>query len=479
MVGCGAIICGSRSDDVSDLSTLPFRVVTAVWTSGEDPTAVWRVLGDLIARWDALPAQGHDLGVWFAARGPERVWGGEAAMAHRLLQRLGDAGAMDIGVAVAPGRLLSWVLAHQSRRGSEPVLLGDDDAVEVHRRLPVTVLCQPGSPAGLHADLVGRLARLGLRSLGDLAAVPLAHLVGRFGEPGHRAHRWASGVEPPAGGVAPSVEISVQQEFSPPAEHAEAVVFAGRRLAEELDRRLVRRGEVVTAVGIHLHTDHGEHRERVWSHVDGLRPAAMVDRLRWQLQGWHAGPVVLLRLVVVEVDGERSRQSGWWGGEAHGDDRAGRAVARVVGLLGSDAVGQLVWRGGRDPVECYERLPVSSDRMRQASPSGVAPWPGGLPSPSPARVWRQPAAVDLCDARGRTVIVSARGELSAPPGRLVAADGTTREVVAWAGPWPLEERWWQPGEHRRQARLQIVTDDGEALLVFRQQQRWWLRASYR
>jgi protein ImuB len=69
--------------------------------------------------------------------------------------------------------------------------------------------------------------------------------------------------------------------------------------------------------------------------------------------------------------------------------------------------------------------------------------------------------------------------LSAEPASVGTADTVLREVVAWAGPWPLEERWWRPMEHRRQARLQLVTADGSALLVHLQHQLWWLRAEYR
>jgi protein ImuB len=461
----------------------PPRVITVVWTAVADSTAVWEVIDGLVARWDLLPAQGADVGVWFAARGPCRLWGGEVPFIDQLVQRLTATGVTELGVAVAPGRLLSWALAHEGRRRHEPLLLCDDRAAEVRACLGVAVLCRPGSPAGLPVDLVDRLKRLGLGRLGDVIAIRRADLIGRFGEPGLLLHRWASGDEPPFSARVPPTPISVDSEFVPPVAHLDAVLFAGRRLADELDQTLSRRGEVATVVRIDIDTEHGEHVQRLWSHAEGLRPGALVDRVAWQLKGWTAGPVALLRFAVIEVAAQRGHQSGWWGGEAHGDDRAARAVARVVGLLGDDAAGQLVCQGGRDPVDRYRRHPVSTERVpaRVAHPTTAsgAPWPGAAPPPSPARVWRQPLSIDLLDDAGGSVVVSARGVLSASPHQLVIADGTRCDIVAWAGPWPLDERWWQPGAHRRQARLQLVTDDGAALLVFRQQQRWWLRASYR
>ena len=52
-------------------------------------------------------------------------------------------------------------------------------------------------------------------------------------------------------------------------------------------------------------------------------------------------------------------------------------------------------------------------------------------------------------------------------------------VVAWAGPWIVDERWWDLTGRRRVARLQVVCDDGAAHLVIAEHQRWWLLAAYR
>jgi len=50
--------------------------------------------------------------------------------------------------------------------------------------------------------------------------------------------------------------------------------------------------------------------------------------------------------------------------------------------------------------------------------------------------------------------------------------------VAWAGPWPVEERWWDPARARRQARLQVVPAEGPARLVVLEQGRWQVTATY-
>jgi protein ImuB len=61
----------------------------------------------------------------------------------------------------------------------------------------------------------------------------------------------------------------------------------------------------------------------------------------------------------------------------------------------------------------------------------------------------------------------------------VAVDGAgPKRVVAWAGPWPVEERWWDPAGHRRRARVQVLDDTGTAHLLAVEGGRWWLEATY-
>ncbi|GJM38319.1 MAG: hypothetical protein DHS20C19_16860 [Acidimicrobiales bacterium] len=104
-----------------------------------------------------------------------------------------------------------------------------------------------------------------------------------------------------------------------------------------------------------------------------------------------------------------------------------------------------------------------------------APWPGRLPRPSPTRVPTAPKPAELLDADDRMVTVTGRGLPSAPPTTLVL-DRRRVAVVGWAGPWPVDERWWDTDEHRRRARFQILADDGEARLLTLEHQQWWVTA---
>ena len=70
-----------------------------------------------------------------------------------------------------------------------------------------------------------------------------------------------------------------------------------------------------------------------------------------------------------------------------------------------------------------------------------------------------------CVAVGRARLAGGRGE---PPLR----------ITAWAGPWPLSERWWDPAAARRRARFQLLTGDGRAWLAAVQDGRWLIEAGY-
>ncbi|GAB3859070.1 hypothetical protein GCM10027610_097940 [Dactylosporangium cerinum] len=119
-------------------------------------------------------------------------------------------------------------------------------------------------------------------------------------------------------------------------------------------------------------------------------------------------------------------------------DRAHRALTRVQGLLGPDAVLTAVLDGGRADSSRIRLVAFGDERVAQGT---EAPWPGRLPSPSPATVYPRPLPAEVTDKDGQVVRVSGRLELSGAPESIqIGKDRQT--IVAWAGPWPVDERWW-------------------------------------
>jgi protein ImuB len=115
---------------------------------------------------------------------------------------------------------------------------------------------------------------------------------------------------------------------------------------------------------------------------------------------------------------------------------------------------------------------------RAARPPELPPWPGRLPKPSPAVVPAHPLPAAVYDEAGRPVGVSARLELTGTPATLRIDRRPPVAITGWAGPWPVDERWWASGESRRRARFQMVLEDGRALLLSLTGGHWLIEAFY-
>ncbi|MDQ1444699.1 MAG: protein ImuB [Acidimicrobiaceae bacterium] len=513
-------------------------------------------------------------------RGPSQYFGGDQALAARVADAVESTTGHHCLTGIADGPFAAVLAARQGR----VVPPGESGAFLAP--FPVLVLERP--------DLVDLLTRLGIRTLGQLAALPVEDVLARFGAEGVAAHRLAQGLdERPLALKSPPPDLIVQCELDPPAQRVDTAAFAGKALADELHARLADRGLACTRLAIEAETEHGEGLRRLWRHHGALSASAMAERVRWQLDGWLSGTVLgparsgdgvmegdlpdptggltLLRLVPDEVRADNGCQPGFWGGGGEGDERAARAMARVQGILGPEAVVTAVLSGGRDPMEQATlvpwgdvrepaRLPPavlvpgsarrpkpasahspadspadagserkstgrSRRRRRRPPPTPTAdtptadtptpgpdtptpgpdtpdptgpkprrarrfrrrtqaaealapPWPGHVPGPAPTVVYPRPLRAEVHDAAGTPVAITGRHALSAPPARLSVGGGRWVELTGWAGPWPVDERWWDGDAHRRRVRFQALTAAGAAYLLAVEGGSWRVEAAY-
>jgi protein ImuB len=404
-------------------------------------------------------------------RGPARYFGGEMPLARKIV-----AAVAGHGIACQAGLADGLFAAQLAARAGAPgavITVAPGQGREFLAAHPVSVL---GSE-----ELADLLPRLGIRTLGEFAALPASEAVNRFGTPGILAHRLARGLDPRPLVTRPvPADLSVAIEFDPPAELAEPVVFAAKALAGRMHAGLAAHGLACVRVQVTAVCTDGHEITRLWRHDGLLSALAVAERVRWQLAAWQgqpsqAGGIIELRLVPDQLVRDGGRQLGLWG-DAIVSDRVARAALRVQAMLGHGAVTRPVLAGGRGPAEQVTLVPFG-DAQDPALPAD-RPWPGRLPAPGPATVCRNPLPARITDGSGAEVTVTGRAQVSEPPARVSVDGGPWLDITAWAGPWPVAERWWRPRLARRRARFQLVTDDGAAWLAVVQDGRWLIEAKY-
>jgi len=427
----------------------------------------------------------------FPTLGPSRYFGGDDGLARRAgeLVRAALGERVEVaalpGVGAADGLFSALLAARRSAQIGDVVVIPRGASGSFLASWPVSTLGEP--------ELADLLVRLGLPTLGAFAALESRDVLARFGKSGAFAHRLARGLDPRAPATRPPPpDFAVVHELDPPAERVETAAFVARAAADELQQRLSTMGLACTRVAIEFETEHGETLSRLWRAEGALGAAIIAERVRWQLDGWlHSaqrptGGISVVRLVPDEVVAARGRQLGFWGGQTDAADRATRAVARVSARLGPEAALVPSWRGGRQPLDTYRMEPAAAIELGEARAiapptAGTGgdrppPWPGAIPPPYPSVVLSERVEVDVLDASGTRVGVTARGLATAIPDTLVLRGG--HEITAWAGPWLSDERWWDPATRRRRARFQVVIDDGAAYLLSLEGGSWWVEAMY-
>ena len=424
-----------------------------------------------------------------AARGPARYYGGEKAAALALRGALAVE-ADDVRIGIADGPFAAELAARTA---------ATTDAEQGLRIVPaaasgpflapfsVTTLGDPG--------LATLLGRLGVRTLGDFAALPAVAVRDRFGAAGAHRHALAGAADAtPIVPRTPPPDLERVLELEPPLDRVDQVAFAVRQLADELVEALTQRLLVATAIRVIVRDEHGIESDRAWLHPRSFRASEIVDRVRWQLSGEtrtmgtrasHAqadadrGPglraaVTRVRIAPESVDDLAHHEPGLWGGPP--DERVHHALSRVQSMLGHEAVLTPRRTGGRTLADRALLVPWG-DRASGVRPL-ERPWPGALPQPAPSTVFPTRHPVRVVDEEGAAIGIDERMHLSGAPAAFApGAGGAARPIRSWAGPWPLDEQWWSI-RRRRLHRLQVVDAAGVAWLLVLEGSSWWAEARY-
>jgi protein ImuB len=403
----------------------------------------------------------HDDLVSIDVSGLERLLGTPAVIAAELL-RTAAAHGVRVRVAEARARLVAFVLA-QARPGLTVVPAGGEAAALAS--IPLDILTAFG-PA---AEVLPVLKQWGLRTLGDLAALPADGVAARLGHRGRLCQAIARGEEArPLVPDVPEERFEASLDLDWPVEGCEPVSFVLTRLLEPLSARLARRGRGAAALSIALQlvtrnpagSSRAIHERRLelpspirdartlrtlaLLDLESHPPLAAIDRVTVTLEPTPA-PVLQHTLFT------RAQPT---------PDEWSTLLARLGALMGQDRVGAPAIVDAHRP-GMFATKPFGPSRLdRQATP--VA---GEAPLRSALRRCRQPVPARVVVETGRPVRVMIDRQ-GFPGGH----------VMASAGPWRTSGEWWLAPWDRDE--WDVAASDGAVYRVFRDRDtnRWFIDA---
>lgn len=405
---------------------------------------------------------------------------GEEELARCALRAAEDMGYVARAVA-ADGRAPARALARYAdpstgsgRAGLRFCAVAPGDTAVALASLPLEAL-------GLEPGVAARLAGLGIRDAGALARLPVGTLAHRFGEAGVLAVRLARGED--ASPLAPFLPETLPEEaldLEAPAEAADPLLFALKRLADRVSSRLAGRGLGATRLRVVLKLDpRGEER------IVAPLASPTASAARWLLPLKEhlfslrlPGAVTGLRLAVLEVAPVAAEQL------AIGDRPEALAalegvLARLAVRLGGGAMFAAEPVDRYRPEQAYRPVPFRPDgtsprngAAAREAPNGAAPEAARNGSRAKAR--RKDGAPPRNGAMEGAPPQGAAPEEAPPrPTRLLAApqpivaegeggrltalriDGRAHGVLAFAGPERLCGEWWSSGFDRDYYRVRL------------------------
>ena len=377
--------------------------------------------------------------------------GAPRAIGEELRRAAAEAGVA-VHVAVAATSTAAMLLAH-ARAGLTVVPRGEEGSAVAP--LPLDVLDHLPAPNAPNAPSAPRipkpsleLKRWGLRTLGDVAALPPADLAARLGQTGLRWQRWARGED-----MRPLVPAGIDERFEEsldlewPIDGLEPLSFVLARLLDPLCERLAQRdrGAVVLRVTLVLVTSVNGARarhERVIELPAPMRDARVLRTLALLDLESNLPPAAIDRVTVaVDVTEGRVLQFGLLT-RALPVETVATLRARLSALMGSDRVGSpaLVDTYRPGAFAMTEFNPSHTRPSIIPNPQSLIPSAHSLiPSPQPSppsivRRLRSPVAARVTLEQGRPVRVTTD--------RRGFSGG---RVERCEGPWRSSGDWWKHG----------------------------------
>jgi protein ImuB len=391
--------------------------------------------------------------VYCDADGLQGLYASEVELAHAVARRVRGLG-LEASVGIAATKIAARLAARDG--GGVAVL---PPHAEWRFLAPLSIELLAPSPA-----LRETLARWGIRTLGDLAALPISALATRLGPEGVQLARRARGEdEHPLAPRPLPLQFEEAAALDYGVDNLEPLLFILRGLFDRLLARLALRGlicgDLRLSLGL-LNRGRDERTVTVAVPSNEVMPLLTLVRLHLEAQP-PADAVETMRLAAVP-ERLRPMQLDFFRPKGPAPAQLAATLARLTALCGAAAVGAPAVVNSHRP-EAYDLQPFTAEPAKsQVEP--VATRAVALRALRPPRRLEvfcnrdQPDFVRLADA---------------------TAAGCHGRVVTLAGPWRVQAEWWRPDAVHRDYYDAQLSDGGVYRLFFdRAQQQWFVDAVY-
>jgi protein ImuB len=333
--------------------------------------------------------------------------------------------------------------------------------------LPVTAL-------RLSSSTTDALAKLGIRSIGQLLALPRKSLAARF-EPEliERLDQALGAAPEPVVAHRPAPDIAAERLLEYPLQQREAVQRVFEPLIEQVAAALAAGGQGALQLQCELSCETGERLPLLLALFEAsAAPRHWFELAKLQLEQVRLpGPISAVRLSVLSASPLVARQQELFADERpYSSDSDRRQLALLIDRLSSrlrrEAVSRAVLTPDAQPEYAYRYEPLAGLGPRRKPASKTASKPAG-PWPRPSWLYSTPMPLE-------TLAV-------APQGPLVQflLHGQTHQVARRWGPERIQTGWWRGRDVRRDY-YRIETSAGQRFWIFRRPSdgQWFLHGSF-
>jgi protein ImuB len=407
--------------------------------SGPDVTAARAALLDAVFAVSPRIEEAAPGVVHVDAAGLERLVGDPAAIAARLA-RVAAAVGLPARVGMGTTRAVARVAASLS--GPRITIVPPAEEAAWLAAAPLHVLA-------LGDDVAEMLAGWGIRTLGELAALPRDGLADRLGAAGLRAQDAARGVDREP--FRPYVPPPFWEEAMGLEWEIESLIALAPILDAVLDRlcaRLTVAGVAADAIGVELRLADGTRHVRAIPLAYPLREGRpLATLIALDLEAHPPTAPVTGVIVSAHPVSARATQATLGQPPTPAVRDLAAAVARLARLVGPDNFGSPVVNNSHRPDD-VALVPFTPVLQPGADATATL---ASVPARGRARANGEVPSADAYRLALRRVRPPRRVEVSLEGGRPVAMDWSGwQRITRAAGPWRISGQWWDGGRFARE-----------------------------